>query len=137
MVGIIERDEAFGVPRCLEYLAGIVDADHLVGRRVEDEEGAAQLRQPRRLVVPARLGEELLADPKLSVSQFDFRLSLRLDPLERGAEMLEHMLDVERGANRNDGLRGGDARCRRDDGRRSEEHTSELQSLMRISYAVF
>src|SRR3546814_1341760 len=81
MVGTIERDEAFGVPRCLEYLAGIVDADHLVGRRVEDEEGAAQLRQPRRLVVPARLGEELLADPKLSASQFDFRLSLRLDPL--------------------------------------------------------
>src|SRR3546814_4504711 len=26
---------------------------------------------------------------------------------------------------------------RRADGRRSEEHTSELQSLMRISYAVF
>src|SRR3546814_10062235 len=26
---------------------------------------------------------------------------------------------------------------RRDDPRRSEEHTSELQSLMRISYAVF
>src|SRR3546814_7994091 len=25
----------------------------------------------------------------------------------------------------------------RDDGRRSDEHTSELQSLMRISYAVF
>src|SRR3546814_10532074 len=30
---------------------------------------------------------------------------------------------------------GGDERGRR--GRRSEEHTSELQSLMRISYAVF
>src|SRR3546814_1606253 len=27
--------------------------------------------------------------------------------------------------------------CVCDDGRRSEEHTSELQSLMRISYAVF
>src|SRR3546814_1937645 len=27
--------------------------------------------------------------------------------------------------------------CRRDAGDRSEEHTSELQSLMRISYAVF
>src|SRR3546814_10022104 len=27
--------------------------------------------------------------------------------------------------------------CRGDRGRRSEEHTSELQSLMRISYAVF
>src|SRR3546814_2586821 len=28
-------------------------------------------------------------------------------------------------------------RCRGDDRPRSEEHTSELQSLMRISYAVF
>src|SRR3546814_2667677 len=27
--------------------------------------------------------------------------------------------------------------CKRRDSRRSEEHTSELQSLMRISYAVF
>src|SRR3546814_4021502 len=37
-------------------------------------------------------------------------------------------------------LGGGDHRrqCRRDGrGHRSEEHTSELQSLMRISYAVF
>src|SRR3546814_6051111 len=31
----------------------------------------------------------------------------------------------------------GEARSHEQDGRRSEEHTSELQSLMRISYAVF
>src|SRR3546814_5997605 len=31
----------------------------------------------------------------------------------------------------------GDRRTRRHRGTRSEEHTSELQSLMRISYAVF
>src|SRR3546814_6478758 len=31
----------------------------------------------------------------------------------------------------------GPARRRDDDAHRSEEHTSELQSLMRISYAVF
>src|SRR3546814_1466900 len=30
-----------------------------------------------------------------------------------------------------------DAKLARDQARRSEEHTSELQSLMRISYAVF
>src|SRR3546814_7784655 len=34
-------------------------------------------------------------------------------------------------------LRGDDAAGRRRGVRRSEEHTSELQSLMRISYAVF
>src|SRR3546814_8088295 len=33
--------------------------------------------------------------------------------------------------------READSRCWRSAGRRSEEHTSELQSLMRISYAVF
>src|SRR3546814_16339690 len=102
MVGTIERDDAFGVPRCLEYLAGIVDDDHLVGRRVEDEEGAAQLRQPRRLVVHERLREELMADPKLSARQFDFTLSIRPDTRARGAQIPSHMLDVERGANRND-----------------------------------
>src|SRR3546814_6178966 len=32
---------------------------------------------------------------------------------------------------------GGDADLNLGDSRRSEEHTSELQSLMRISYAVF
>src|SRR3546814_1876698 len=32
---------------------------------------------------------------------------------------------------------GGDARANDGRNRRSEEHTSELQSLMRISYAVF
>src|SRR3546814_8443738 len=34
-------------------------------------------------------------------------------------------------------LRPGFLRISQDDGDRSEEHTSELQSLMRISYAVF
>src|SRR3546814_6267303 len=43
------------------------------------------------------------------------------------------------GAGPRDGLAGGGARrrCRALLAVRSEEHTSELQSLMRISYAVF
>src|SRR3546814_9268383 len=46
---------------------------------------------------------------------------------------------VEPVAETADGLRDGDGRCDdvEQDGDRSEEHTSELQSLMRISYAVF
>src|SRR3546814_6604999 len=48
----------------------------------------------------------------------------------------------DRRAGRLSGGAGGlpartDAGRHRDDGNRSEEHTSELQSLMRISYAVF
>src|SRR3546814_9401242 len=42
-----------------------------------------------------------------------------------------------RAAHPADGRRADEARPRRGRERRSEEHTSELQSLMRISYAVF
>src|SRR3546814_3907375 len=38
---------------------------------------------------------------------------------------------------RQDQRQGHDTRSQMHDSRRSEEHTSELQSLMRISYAVF
>src|SRR3546814_10251617 len=48
----------------------------------------------------------------------------------RGGEFLRHRADVERAV-------GGQRRPRGIAGIRSEEHTSELQSLMRISYAVF
>src|SRR3546814_8098131 len=50
-----------------------------------------------------------------------------------------HFLDRSERARRDGGSRGdqrADRRARAGDGR-SEEHTSELQSLMRISYAVF
>src|SRR3546814_7487137 len=48
----------------------------------------------------------------------------------------EHPTEDSRSAHRHRAAAAGvcDRRCRRP---RSEEHTSELQSLMRISYAVF
>src|SRR3546814_9848211 len=48
------------------------------------------------------------------------------------AQRVDHAVGLRRGG------RAGDLRDRiGGEGRRSEEHTSELQSLMRISYAVF
>src|SRR3546814_3723716 len=57
-----------------------------------------------------------------------------LDALDARQRVFEHLGDAgldhrRRGA--------GVVDVDRDDRRRSEEHTSELQSLMRISYAVF
>src|SRR3546814_7649190 len=57
-----------------------------------------------------------IPDPRRAAGQLRQRLELPLEPA-----------DLRRA-----GLRGGDDRLPR-----SEEHTSELQSLMRISYAVF
>src|SRR3546814_5021191 len=52
--------------------------------------------------------------------------------LHRAAVRPQPHLDAHRALAR--GASGADEHCRT---RRSEEHTSELQSLMRISYAVF
>src|SRR3546814_2010405 len=58
------------------------------------------------------------------------RLDLVVDLLE-GARGCQQVLAVVAGVEHGDLRLGGCA------GYRSEEHTSELQSLMRISYAVF
>src|SRR3546814_5982079 len=54
------------------------------------------------------------------------------DPCELGPEREEGVVDL---SVRLDGRERG--RGRQSDRKRSEEHTSELQTLMRISYAVF
>src|SRR3546814_3348595 len=84
----------------------------------------------RQVVIPARLWSihglatymDWLADGMVAVRHvrdgYSSLFSGRNNPLD------------EAGAGRGDKSRGGDAG-------RSEEHTSELQSLMRISYAVF
>src|SRR3546814_10065622 len=55
----------------------------------------------------------------------------------RLADHLGQALACAQDVGRVDGLVGGNQHERADAGLRSEEHTSELQSLMRISYAVF
>src|SRR3546814_8139826 len=74
-----------------------------------------------------------VADPPVALA--GQAVELRRDPpYARGADRI---LYREAGAGRHDqGCLSGDAvaQC---DAQRSEEHTSELQSLMRISYAVF
>src|SRR3546814_8378025 len=67
------------------------------------------------LALAGRRGQEARNDPSAVTGMARFAGPYRLSP----------------GAGRHGAARGGDS-CRR-----SEEHTSELQSLMRISYAVF
>src|SRR3546814_8697914 len=62
----------------------------------------------------------------------------RDQPRRTGADHQDVAMRVALGVAVRIGHRRGDAEARRRaDTRRSEEHTSELQSLMRISYAVF
>src|SRR3546814_6026587 len=87
---------------------------------------AGQRRQRR--VDPQLTGDALALLP-LSHQQFE-SLGQRLEPL--ALQGLDHLLELERAAVPQARLAG-----RIEQQLRSEEHTSELQSLMRISYAVF
>src|SRR3546814_3315603 len=61
--------------------------------------------------------------------------SRRADPIDGGVRVQHGHRGVRGERARRDGI--GPAAAKAGGERRSEEHTSELQSLMRISYAVF
>src|SRR3546814_7455569 len=69
-----------------------------------------------------------------------FRSFLQIARAAKDEGEAQHIVDlvrIVRPARRDDRIGPRRARLGRRDLRRSEEHTSELQSLMRISYAVF
>src|SRR3546814_2012642 len=91
-------------------------------RRVRAESGGVTLRVKK---PGSKLGERLrkIGDDVVGVFDPD-RQAHHIRPCARANKGFVIQLAVRR-------------RCRMDDEARSEEHTSELQSLMRISYAVF
>src|SRR3546814_9398869 len=98
-----------------------------VERRRHGEAGRGELLvNTARIVRVERLDETVR---RFSISQFARRIS-GADLGLQGRAGLDQIIDM---------LDGTQARFGRfeDRQRRSEEHTSELQSLMRISYAVF
>src|SRR3546814_9970152 len=90
-------------------------------------EGAVDIRSKRAVMVvpmtPARFDDimrcRLLLEPAAAIDALPYIDAARLRAIRKADEATD------------DALRNGDINAR------SEEHTSELQSLMRISYAVF
>src|SRR3546814_3383344 len=74
----------------------------------------------------AQRGEGVVAGMVVDVDDLEVATVLRRAPAQRGDDLADQRRDVVLLVEHRD-----------DDGKRSEEHTSELQSLMRISYAVF
>src|SRR3546814_5713668 len=104
-------------------LGALVGVDREIGGLVADMDGpAAQLRRPAPALVPAaQIFEQLCAALRIGNRDIDvFELAL-------GHGNLRYLCPTRKGANHR----------LAQSATRSEEHTSELQSLMRISYAVF
>src|SRR3546814_4230941 len=75
------------------------------------------------------LHERIFSDPEVSVEDVLMAVSTHLE--------ISHKTNLEQLASTSTMLASNKDRIPEDFDERSEEHTSELQSLMRISYAVF
>src|SRR3546814_3216191 len=101
---------------------------------------AAQDRHIRPLVAgKVELGQQLTeGKPRNFLTYIDAHRSILIMGAERNDGLLEiGIAYAGHGQQQVSGIKGGHIHSAKNIGVRSEEQTSELQSLMRISYAVF
>src|SRR3546814_7402833 len=97
----------------------------------------AQSQDPQQIPPPlARSAARQAGDPARRLGQVDDRAQPPVDPVQIPSQGAELLFDLGRTHRGQGALVETVLRLRRG-ALRSEEHTSELQSLMRISYAVF
>src|SRR3546814_3720079 len=111
--------DVVSVVRCADEV-DVERRQHGVDQRLVDGLGAAIETEHAQ----ARRGVAAAADPQLAVRVDGERAQILV-----GETIDDHRCSVAAGIEAIQAVAGG--------GIRSEEHTSELQSLMRISYAVF
>ena len=91
VIGAGERDEAFGMLGRGEDAARIVDADDLVGRRVEDQQCLAQIGNAIDELMLGEIVDEAAADAKLPTREGRFDLALGADFVETVLEQAGHV----------------------------------------------
>ncbi len=82
MVGVVERDEALGVPRGQEDARGVADADDVVPRCVEHEQRPSQSRDVRVESLSLDVLEELALDLEGAAGNRHGGLAAALDLLD-------------------------------------------------------
>jgi hypothetical protein len=105
MIGAVERNEALGVLRRLEYLAGVVDADYRVQRCVKDQEGLPQRADPLGRALLFQILQKLLSHRERAPGERHLGLAFGFDFLPRLFEQVTDVGGIERGADGRNGLR--------------------------------
>ena len=103
VVGAVEGDERLRVASQVEDLAGVLDPDRLVDRRVHHQQGSSEPPDPLRLRLAGDVVEELLADPERSRGQADLGLALLLDLRPALGEQVQQVLGPGRRPDGGDG----------------------------------
>ena len=117
MVRSLQRDEALGMLRRQENSARIVDADGVVGRRMEHEQRLVQIRDALDEVLFGDVRHEITADAEGASGQRHLDLTLLADRLEMLLEQAGDVTGVARRGDRHYRTRFGNRGCGRQDRR--------------------
>jgi hypothetical protein len=102
VVGPVERHEALRVKSCLVDPRRVLDPDHLVAWRMQDQQWPVQIVDPRLKVLLADIVQELTADREAPAGELDGRLSRPFDGIEIRVKVLKNVLGICRRADRHD-----------------------------------
>jgi len=109
VIGPGERNEAFRMLCRGENAAGIVDADCLVGWRVEDQQRLAQAGNALGKILPGNIGKQGAADAERPADQRHLDFALAFDLVDAIAEQARDMRWIERRRDRHHRAGLGDA----------------------------
>ena len=110
MVGVDERDKALGMLGGEENAARVVDADRVVGRRMQHQQRLAQVGDARDQLLLGDVVEKLAPDAERPTRQHDLALALRADIRDLLLEQPGHVARIGWRRDGRDGSRLGDAR---------------------------
>ena len=100
MIGTGERDEALGMLGRREDMRGVLDADGLVGRRMEDQQRLAQLRDALGELLLGDVSQEFPADAERPPGERHLDLAVLADGVDLVPEQMRDMAGI---AGRGDG----------------------------------
>ena len=109
VIGAGERDETFGMLCREKNLAGIVDADRVVGRRMKHQQRLVQVGDEGFEILLRDIVEQAAADAERPAGQRHLDLVLIVELGNAFAEQPDHMGRIERRRDRHHGARLGDA----------------------------
>jgi hypothetical protein len=113
VVGAVERDKALGVPGRLVDPSRVVDAHHLVGRRVEDQQRQSEVADRGHHALLFEVDQQLAANTDRRPAEAQLGLAVGLELRHDADQGVAQVLGVTRRADGRHGLDLGDAPRRR------------------------
>src|SRR5207237_7090551 len=102
MIGVVERDEALGMPSCKKNRGRVVDPDGVVARRMEHDQRAAQRGDRRCQLLRGDVVEKFAANVELASGELHLGFTASIDFGTLAGKEMRNMRRIGRRVERRD-----------------------------------